>query len=222
MASYGYIISARVEPLQAEITSLRGIATSIISDSRGRDLVAKQILPINKSPISICANAFTVKVRSGDNLMIHKALQLIQPGDAIVIDGDGDMDRALFGEILMIMAKKRGAVACVVNGAVRDVDAFDREDFPCWAKSISLRGPFKDGPGTINEPVIIGDMLVHPGDIILGDMDGVIAIPRHLAQEAVKLGKAKIAQEVSTIQSILDGTYDDSWVDRTLKEKGAL
>ena len=109
-----------------------------------------------------------------------------------------------------------------MNGAVRDIDAFDREEFPCWAKSISLRGPFKDGPGTINEPVIIGDMLVHPGDIILGDLDGVIAIPRRLAQEAVKLGKAKVAQEVSTIQSILDGTYDDSWVDRTLKEKGAL
>jgi regulator of RNase E activity RraA len=222
MANIGYTISPRVEPLQNEIASLTGIATSIISDCFGRDLVAKQILPINKSPISICANAFTVKVRSGDNLMIHKALQLIQPGDALVIDGDGDIDRALFGEILMTIAKKRGAVACIVNGAVRDVDAFDREAFPCWAKSISLRGPFKDGPGTINEPVVIGDMLVRPGDIILGDMDGVIAIPRGMAQKAIELGKVKVAQEVSTIKAILDGTYDDSWVDQILKEKGAL
>ena len=218
----GYIISERTPPLVNEISQLKGISTSIISDSIGRNLVAKQILPINKKPISVCGNAFTVQVRSGDNLMIHKALQMIQPGDVLVISGDEDIDRALFGEILMTIAIKQGAIACVVDGAVRDIDAFDRESFPCWARGISLRGPFKDGPGTINQAIFIGGMLVQPGDIIVGDGDGVIAIPRDTAQAAVTLSKEKLRQEEKTIESILNGTYDDSWVDKVLKQKGAL
>ena len=107
----GYIISERTPPLVNEISQLTGISTSIISDSIGRNLVAKQILPINKKPISVCGNAFTVQVRSGDNLMIHKALQMIQPSDVLVISGDEDIDRALFGEILMTIAIKQGAIA---------------------------------------------------------------------------------------------------------------
>jgi regulator of RNase E activity RraA len=154
--------------------------------------------------------------------MIHKALQMIQPGDALVIAGDGEIDRALFGEILMTIAKKRGAVAAIVDGAVRDIDAFDRESFPCWARGVSLRGPFKDGPGTINQPITIGGMEVHPGDIIVADVDGVIAIPRNLAQEAIRLGKEKQLQEETMIAAILSDRYDDSWVDKTLKEKGAI
>ena len=218
----GYIISERTPPLVNEISQLTGISTSIISDSIGRNLVAKQILPINKKPISVCGNAFTVQVRSGDNLMIHKALQMIQPSDVLVISGDEDIDRALFGEILMTIAIKQGAIACIVDGAVRDIDAFDRESFPCWARGISLRGPFKDGPGTINQAIFIGGMLVQPGDIIVGDGDGVIAIPRDTAQAAVTLSKEKLRQEEKTIESILNGTYDDSWVDKVLKQKGAL
>jgi regulator of RNase E activity RraA len=218
----GYAIHERTLPLSEEIAALSGIPSSILSDSLGRNLVAKQILPIHKKLVSICANAFTVEVRSGDNLMIHKALQMIQPGDALVIAGDGDIDRALFGEILMTIAKKRGAVAAIVDGAVRDIDAFDRESFPCWARGVSLRGPFKDGPGTINQPITIGGMEVHPGDIIVADIDGVIAIPRNLALEAIRLGKEKQLQEETMIAAILSDRYDDSWIDKTLKEKGAI
>ena len=218
----GYAIHERTLPLSEEIAALSGIPSSILSDSLGRNLVAKQILPIHKKLVSICANAFTVEVRSGDNLMIHKALQMIRPGDALVIAGDGEIDRALFGEILMTIAKKRGAVAAIVDGAVRDIDAFDRESFPCWARGVSLRGPFKDGPGTINQPITIGGMEVHPGDIIVADIDGVMAIPRNLAQDAIRLGKEKQTQEENMITAILNGQYDDSWVDKTLKEKGAL
>lgn len=218
----GYAIHERTLPLSEEIAALSGIPSSILSDSLGRNLVAKQILPIHKKLISVCANAFTVEVRSGDNLMIHKALQMIKPGDALVIAGDGEIDRALFGEILMTIAKKRGAVAAIVDGAVRDIDAFDRESFPCWARGVSLRGPFKDGPGTINQPITIGGMEVHPGDIIVADIDGVIAIPRDLAQDAIRLGKEKQLQEEKMIAAILSDQYDDSWVDKTLKEKGAL
>jgi regulator of RNase E activity RraA len=220
--SIEYVISERTPPLVNEISQLKGIPTSIISDSLGRNLVAQQILPINKKPVSVCGNAFTVQVRSGDNLMIHKALTMIQPGDVLVISGDGDISRALFGEILMTVAIKRGAIGCVVDGAVRDTDAFDKESFPCWAKGISLRGPFKDGPGTINQAIFIGGMLVNPGDIIVGDMDGVIAIPRNIVNQAIQLSKEKLRQEELTVQAIMNGSYDESWIDKILEQKGAL
>jgi regulator of RNase E activity RraA len=198
------------------------LATSVVSDVLGRTIGAVNILPVNKSPVSVCGNAVTVSTRSGDNLMIHKALQFLKPGDVLVVDGGGDISRALFGEIMMTVAKSRGAVGAVFDAAIRDVEAFERHQFPCWARGINMRGPFKDGPGSINVPISIGGMVVNPGDVILGDCDGIIALPPELALEGARLGKEKEVVERKTIQSILDGKYDDAWIDATLKQKGVL
>ena len=159
---------------------------------------------------------------SYDNLMIHKALQILQPGDVLVVDGGGDISRALFGEIMMTVAKSRGAVGVVFDAAIRDVEAFEKHRFPCWARGVNMRGPLKDGPGSINVPVSIGGMVIHPGDVILGDCDGIIALSPELALEGARLGKEKEITERKTIQSIIDGKYDDSWVDATLKQKGVI
>jgi regulator of RNase E activity RraA len=157
----------------------------------GRTIGAVGILPVNKSPVSVCGNAVTVSVRSGDNLMIHKALQILKPGDVLVVDGGGDISRALFGEIMMTVAKSRGAVGAVFDAAIRDVEAFERHQFPCWARGVNMRGPYKDGPGSINMPICIGGMTVNPGDITLGDGDGIIALSPRLPWRGARLGKEK-------------------------------
>jgi regulator of RNase E activity RraA len=154
--------------------------------------------------------------------MIHKALQILQHGDVLVVDGGGDISRALFGEIMMTVAKSRGAIGAVFDAAIRDVDAFERHQFPCWARGVNMRGPYKDGPGSINTSISIGGMAVNPGDIILGDSDGIIALPPELALEGARLGKEKELTERKTIQSILDSQYDDAWIDISLKQKGVL
>jgi regulator of RNase E activity RraA len=128
----------------------------------------------------------------------------------------------LFGEIMMTVAKSKGAVGAVFDAAIRDVEAFERHRFPCWARGVNMRGPLKDGPGSINIPVSIGGMVIHPGDVILGDSDGIIALSPELALEGARLGKEKEIAERKTIQSITDGKYDDSWVDATLKQKGVI
>ena len=220
--TYGYTINPRVEANKEAITALTGLATSVVSDVLGRTIGAVEILPVNKSSVSVCGNAVTVSVRSGDNLMIHKALQMLQPGDVLVVDGGGDISRALFGEIMMTVAKSRGAIGAVFDGAVRDVEAFEAHQFPCWARGVNMRGPFKDGPGSINTQISIGGMIVNPGDIILGDCDGIIALSPKVAMDAARLGKEKELTERKTIQSILDGKYDDAWIDVTLKQKGVL
>jgi regulator of RNase E activity RraA len=222
MSSNGIEIHPRKEAFKEGIDALTGLATSVVSDVLGRTIGAVGILPVNKSSVSVCGNAVTVSVRSGDNLLIHKALQFLRPGDVLVVDGGGDVTRALFGEIMMTVAKSRGAIGCVFDGAIRDVDAFEKHKFPCWARGVNMRGPYKDGPGSINTPISIGGMVVNPGDVILGDCDGIIALSPVDALKGAKLGKEKEATERKTIQSILDGKYDDSWIDITLKQKGAL
>ena len=220
--TYGYTINPRIDSNKEAITALTGLATSVVSDVLGRTIGAVEILPVNKSSVSVCGNAVTVSVRSGDNLMIHKALQMLQPGDVLVVDGGGDISRALFGEIMMTVAKSRGAIGAVFDGAVRDVEAFEAHQFPCWARGVNMRGPFKDGPGSINTQISIGGMIVSPGDIILGDCDGIIALSPKVAMDAARLGREKELTERKTIQSILDGKYDDAWIDVTLKQKGVL
>jgi regulator of RNase E activity RraA len=218
----GIEICPRKEAPKEVIAALTGLATSVVSDVLGRTVGAIGVLPVNKSPVAFCGNAVTVSVRSGDNLMIHKALQMLQPGDVLVVDGGGDVSRALFGEIMMTVAKVKGAVACVFDGAIRDVDAFEEHKFPCYARGVTMRGPYKDGPGSINTTISIGGMVVNPGDVILGDCDGIIALSPADALLGAKLGKEKELTESKMIQSILNGTYDDSWVDASLKQKGAL
>ena len=216
----GIQIFERKEPFTDGIKALSGIPTSILGDVTGRVIGTNGILPVNRSAVTACGNALTVKVRSGDNLLLHRALRMLKPGDVLVVDGEGDISRALFGEIMMTVAKTNGAIAAVLDAAIRDVESFEDNQFPCWARGVNLRGPYKDGPGSINIPVSIGGMVVNPGDIILGDSDGVVAIPPSVALEVARLGLAKAAQERVTIQSIKNGSYDDSWVDTMLGQKG--
>jgi regulator of RNase E activity RraA len=222
MTIQGFEINPRAPAFEDGIRALTGLATSIVSDALGRTIGAVGLVPMNKKSVSACGNAVTVSVRSGDNLMIHKALQMLAPGDVLVVDGGGDVSRALFGEIMMTVAKSKGAVACVFDAAIRDVDAFEKSGFPCWARGVNMRGPLKDGPGSVNVPISIGGMMVYPGDVILGDSDGVIAIRPSIALMAAKLGKEKEQAEQKTIASIHSGNYDDAWVDIALRQKGVL
>ncbi|MFC5523257.1 RraA family protein [Polaromonas jejuensis] len=217
--SNGIAIEARRDAFVPGIEALRGMPSSVIGDVMGRLVGTTGLHPVNRTPVTMCGNALTVSVRAGDNLLIHKALELLLPGDALVVDGAGDISRALVGEIMMTVARMRGSVGFVMDGAVRDVQAFEQHQFPCWARGINLRGPYKDGPGTINRPISIGGMLVNPGDIIVGDSDGLVAVSPQEALAVAKRARKKVAQELATIQSILNGSYSASWIDERLKQK---
>lgn len=217
----GITIAERVAGFAAGIDALRGVPSSVIGDVMGRLTGTTALRPVHRSPLAVCGNAVTVRVRAGDNLLIHRALDMLQPGDVLLVDGEGDVSRALVGEIMMTSARVKGAVAFVMDGAVRDVDAFEEHRFPCWARGISLRGPYKDGPGSINQPVTVGGMLVHPGDVVVGDTDGVIAVRPDEALAVAKLAHEKVAHERQTIADILAGKYSSDWVKTTLARKGA-
>ena len=167
----------------------------------------------------VLGRAFTVKVAPGDNLFIHAALRQAQPGDVLVIDGAGNTERALIGEILMSIARSKGVLGFVVDGAARDVDAFAQAQFPCYARGITLRGPYKNGPGALNVEVSIDGNVVRPGDIVLGDEDGVIFIPVEQAETVAAAARKHVEREQVMLASIAAGTYDDSWLNPLLGQK---
>ena len=172
--------------------ALANLATSLISDAYGDRLLGTVGLSsYNTGHVQVVGKALTVKVAAGDNLFVHKALDLAAPNDILVIDGGGDISRALVGELMATRARALGALAFVVDGAIRDVDFFINNEFLCWARAVCLRGPYKNGPGQINIPVVVGGMLVNPGDIICGDRDGLVAIPPHLAEQVAQAANAK-------------------------------
>lgn len=198
------------KPAPELIKAFKKAPTSIISDNLSRLSGAVGLRPFHRSGKLVGA-AFTVRTRPGDNLAIHRALELVGPGDVIVVDGGGDETRALVGEIMKTIAEYRGAEGYVIDGAIRDVAAFAASDFPCFARTVIHRGPYKNGPGEINVPVSIGGLVVAPGDIVVGDEDGVVSFPQSIAPTLLEAVNAQIAREEEMIISIREGRYQGSY-----------
>lgn len=164
--------------------------------------------------------AFTVKTRPGDNLMIHKALDMASPGDVIVVDGGGDLTNSLMGELMVAHARARGLAGIVLYGAVRDIAAIRAGSWPVYAAGVSHRGPYKNGPGEINVPIAIEGMVVEPGDLIVGDEDGLLCVPYAETEMVHEAASQKRAFEEKKMQAVLEGRDDRSWVDAALARLG--
>jgi len=192
------------------IAAFRDAPTSIISDNLARLPGAVGLRPFHRGG-RLVGPAFTVRTRPGDNLAIHQALELVGPGDVIVVDGGGDETRALVGEIMKNIAEYRGAAGYVIDGAIRDVAAFAASDFPCFARAVIHRGPYKSGPGEINVPVSIGGSVISPGDIVVGDEDGVVSFPASTAATLLEAVRAQATREEQTLIAIREGRYQGSY-----------
>jgi len=202
------------------IKQFKSVVTPHISDNLNRiHAISAGLRPYHREG-KLVGTALTVKTRPGDNLMVHKAIDLAEPGDVIVVDAGGDLTNAIIGEIMMRIAEKKGISGFVIDGSIRDVAAFAANTFPVYARGVTHRGPYKDGPGEINVPVSVGGMLVHPGDIIVGDEDGLAVVPRELSHQILQLAREHAAKEEVIFRTIKDGTVDRSWVDQTLRQKG--
>lgn len=188
----------------------KGVATAIISDNLERLPGAAGLRPFHRGG-PMAGPAFTIRTAAGDNRTIHQALELFRPGDVLVIDGGGDEGRALIGEIMATIAESRGAAGMVIDGAIRDAGALARSDFPVFARAAIHRGPYKNGPGHTGVPVSIGGMVVHPGDVVVGDEDGVVAFPPSIAAELIRSVREQEAREEATLRSVRDGTYKSAY-----------
>ncbi|MBB2896555.1 RraA family protein [Pseudomonas sp. AS2.8] len=202
------------------VARYREVPVANVSDSMNRMTAGgSRLRPMHRQGV-LAGPALTVKARPGDNLMLHYALDIAEPGDVIVVDAGGDLTNALIGEMMVAYAIKRGVAGIVINGAIRDAANIGSGDFPLFAAGISHRGPYKDGPGEINVPIAIDGMVIEPGDLVIGDDDGLLCVPYDQVAEVYDRASAKHAAEEKQMRQIAEGTNDRSWVLESLKKKG--
>jgi regulator of RNase E activity RraA len=220
------IVAMPLRPSKALVAGLAEMATPNLSDVMGGvQGSGGELKPMHRGAGTaaqkmMCGPAFTVKTAPGNNLMLQKALNIAEPGDVIVVDAGGTIDRAIMGEIIARYAVSRGLGGIVIDGAIRDAAALSDSDFPVFARGIVHKGPYRDGPGQIGVPVSIGGMVVVPGDIIVGDADGLVAVGQHEAEAVLEAARHTRALEEVTMKAIDDGKLDRSWVDAALRAKG--
>jgi 4-hydroxy-4-methyl-2-oxoglutarate aldolase len=197
--------------------------SSILADVAGRrGGLSGRIAPLAPS-MRFAGPAITVEVRPGDNLMIHAAMAIAQPGDVLVIDGKGDLSSALMGEIMSQQCVALGVVGVVIDGAVRDSEAICALGFAMYAAGLNPNGPTKSVSGRLNHPISIGGVTVHPGDLVVGDADGVTVIERDKAAAMLPLAAEKVAAETKRIANIKSRkALRPAWLDGALRAAGVI
>jgi RraA family protein len=196
------------------IELLRGIALPLLSDNLHRGTGSVGLQPYHRpSKSTMAGTVVTVRARGGDNLTTLRAFDFCRPGDVLVVDAAGDLTNAVVGGIMTAGAAMLGLAGVVIDGAIRDVAEIRERDFPVYARGVNHRGPYKNGPGEINVPVCIGGMVVQPGDIIVGDQDGLLAFPASEASALIDKALAQQKKEELQMQEIRQGRWDRSGVD---------
>ncbi len=180
------------------------LPTSVISDAMNRLYCMNGDICLMSKPLVMVGTAFTVKTITGDNLL-DRALDLAKSGDVIVVDGPGSTERVLAGEIMMTFALNKGLSGFVVDGAIRDAQGVKALDIPVYAKAVNPKGPFKNGPGEINVPICCGGIVVLPGDIIVGDLDGIVVIRKDDAEEILTIAKQNKANDEAILEQYHSG-----------------
>jgi RraA family protein len=216
-----YLINPVVEPVDAALLScFKEISTSLISDNLQRLEGVIGLRRVHRQR-KMVGTAVTVKIRPGDNLLVYKALSMMTvPGHVLIVDAGGATSNAIVGNLLMAYAQERGCAGFVIDGAIRDSASFVDADFPCYARDVTHRGPFKTGPGSINIPVSIGGQVVQPGDVMVGDEDGIVVFkPSEVARLLAAVQRSTQAEEAIR-QEIKTGAIEQSWMFKMFKANG--
>ena len=217
----GFRIRPEIErPDLENVSALGGYDTPAISDLMNRlYTMSPEIRSLTNSDLRLVGPACTVKVYPGDNLMVHKSLDIAQPGDVVVVDASSSSLTAVLGDIVSTKARHRGIAGFVVDGLIRDLPGIRAlEDFPVFARGVTPIGPLHRGPGEINHAVCAGGIVVNPGDVIIGDLNGVVVVPRELAPELVARLQARKAAEADYTAAVGKGEFSNAWVDELLAE----
>ncbi|MDX0524482.1 RraA family protein [Sinorhizobium medicae] len=218
----GFVVNPRQSHLSTElIEAYRSVPVPHASDCMGRHTGARGLIAYHgEQPATIAGPALTVRIRPGDNLMIHLAIMTAEPGDVIVIDGGGDLSTAVIGGLMRTSALARGIAAFVLDGALRDVAEWKEGGVGAFARGNVHRGPSKEGPGALNVPVACAGLSVMPGDLILADADGVVAVPAADAESLLAKCRAHAERERAINEKNRTGEPDWDRFNTLLRQKG--
>ena len=204
------------------VAALGAFDAPAISDQMNRlYTMAMSVRHLTHPDLHILGPACTVKCYPGDNLMVHKSLDIAKPGDVVVIDASTSMLTAVSGDLISTKARHRGVAGFVVDGLIRDIEAIQAlGDFPVFARGVTPIGPLHRGPGEIGYPIAAGGIVVNPGDIIVGDQNGVVVVPQSLAEELLNRLRTKAENDADYTAAVQRGEFSNEWVDATLAAGG--
>ncbi|MHB1414989.1 MAG: 4-carboxy-4-hydroxy-2-oxoadipate aldolase/oxaloacetate decarboxylase [Chloroflexota bacterium] len=207
-------------PPQELVEPFREFATCNVCDALGRfgsmDYRIKPMVPGWK----MAGTAITLRTRPCDNLLVYKALEIAQPGDVLVIAIYEYDTNSTWGDLTSMIAQAKGMAGVVTDGVVRDISGLRAVGFPVFARGLNPNSPMKDGPGEVNVPVVCGGVLVNPGDIVVGDDDGVVVVPKDEAAAIIEGARAIVQKEEKIVADIKSGKLIPDWVNKALAEKG--
>lgn len=204
------------------VAQARDFQAAILADVAGRRGALHGRVTALRPAMKLAGPALTVEVRPGDNLMIHAAIALAQPGDVLVIDGKGDQTAALMGTIMMTACRQLGIAGVVMDGAARDSLEIEEMGFPVFCVGTNPNGPTKNIGGRIGHPISCGGVTVHPGDFVLADADGVVVVERDKLAALIPLAHKKVEDEARRIAQIRQGQTAASWLVPSLRAAGVL
>lgn len=211
-------------PDKEAIAAFHAFETPAISDLMNRLYTMKPgIRNLTDPHLKLIGPALTVKVYPGDNLMVHKALDVAHPGDVIVVDTSASTMTAVLGDLISTKARHRGIAGFLVDGLIRDLPGIrGLGDFPVYAHGVTPIGPLHRGPGEINFPVSCGGLVVQPGDLIVGDLNGVVVVPRDIVDDLLARLTAKASAESDYTSAVARGEFSNAWVDAVLEQNGLV
>lgn len=188
-----------------KLSALRDLGSATVYEAQGAfGALDSGIKPLDPSS-RLAAPAFTVDMRPADNLMLHYALLKARPGEVLVVDAKAFVEAGPWGDVLTAMAQKIGIAGLVINGAVRDATAIVDAGFPVWCRGLSIKGTAKNQPGRINVPVAIGDVVIHPGDIVVADRDGIAIVPAARVDQVLEAALDREQKESRMRDAIAQG-----------------
>jgi regulator of RNase E activity RraA len=221
----GFRICVDIErPDPDVIAAIAEFPTPTISDLMNRLYTMRtEIKPVTVAANRIAGPACTVRCYPGDNLMVHKSLDVAQPGDVVVVDTSSSSMTAVLGDLISTKARHRGIAGFIVDGLIRDLPAVEElGDFPVFARGVTPIGPLHRGPGEINHAVSAGGIVVYPGDVIVGDPNGVVVVPRGSVDRLLRRLQEQAAAESDYTAAVARGDFSNDWVDALLEQSGVV
>ena len=219
----GFRIRLDIDRPSADLVELyRDFEPCDVSDALNRMYTMASGIRNLANDLPLIGPAVTVKVFPGDNLMLHKALDVARPGDVVVVDTSGSDRNAVFGDMIAWKAKHRGIAGFVIDGLIRDLDGVKETGLPVYARGVTAFGPLHRGPGELNHPVSCGGIVVHPGDLITADQSGIVVVSREFAVNVFLRLAGDRARLESYVANVKRGEFSNGWVDTQLQSNGCI